>query len=367
MHAPKHADHYLVLDAARGIAALIIVFVHLRNRMLPYFVDSFGEAFLQKGFLAVDLFFLMSGLVICRAYEEKILTKSISFTSFFLTRLIRLWPLYALGTLLGLIYAWAMSYHASGEVFNLHINAISFVFNIFFLPSPINDVAPNDGLFRFNAASWSLFLEVAINLAYALYAVRFSTLKLSVIAVIAGSLLVVTSLAYGSTSMGWNWTNMHGGICRITFSFTLGILLCRFIRTIKMQLPSYSAPLLLFFLCAVLTTPFGKTSIYYDWACIFFIFPVFVFLSCFAIPLKPLAFFFHQLGRISYSVYILNMPLLFCFISIYHALGGQQPIPWTVGSLFIVSILVVSYLVCVLYDEPIRVRIRAWLARRYAF
>src|SRR5437879_3798779 len=50
--------------------------------------------------LAVDFFFLLSGFVIAHAYEKRLL-ETMSFCSFLVVRLIRLYPLILLGLLCG--------------------------------------------------------------------------------------------------------------------------------------------------------------------------------------------------------------------------------------------------------------------------
>ena len=111
--------HYLPLDAARGIAALAVMLYHFRKLVYPEVVMSNVPHLLQRSYLAVDLFFLMSGLVIARAYEPRLKTGAMSFSGFCVTRWIRLFPLYILGTLLGFAYALTKTHILSGESFTL--------------------------------------------------------------------------------------------------------------------------------------------------------------------------------------------------------------------------------------------------------
>ncbi|MGO8013281.1 acyltransferase, partial [Rhizobium ruizarguesonis] len=55
-------------------------------------------------YLAVDLFFCLRGFVIGHAYEKKLIQESsISANDFAIKRLIRLYPLYLLGLLIGVL------------------------------------------------------------------------------------------------------------------------------------------------------------------------------------------------------------------------------------------------------------------------
>ncbi len=83
---------YGTLDGLRGVAALAVVFGHL---FWPF------NLFLAHTYLAVDLFFLMSGFVLAATYERR-LAAGWGAGKFAVVRLRRLWPLYALGLVVGL-------------------------------------------------------------------------------------------------------------------------------------------------------------------------------------------------------------------------------------------------------------------------
>ncbi|TIW52974.1 MAG: acyltransferase, partial [Mesorhizobium sp.] len=90
---PATRHIYLNLDALRGVAAISVMLYHFS----PFIAD--GKV-LPSSYLAVDLFFLLSGFVIAHAYDRKI-ESGMGFGTF---RLIRLYPLYLAGTLLGAFY-----------------------------------------------------------------------------------------------------------------------------------------------------------------------------------------------------------------------------------------------------------------------
>ena len=92
--ASRHV--YLNLDAIRGVAAISVMLYHFS----PFLAD--GKV-LPSSYLAVDLFFLLSGFVIAHAYDRKI-ENGMGFGTFLAIRLIRLYPLYLAGTLLGFFY-----------------------------------------------------------------------------------------------------------------------------------------------------------------------------------------------------------------------------------------------------------------------
>ena len=61
--ATEAAPRFRALDGLRGVAALLVVLLHVEwpNHLT-------GNKFVQNGYLAVDLFFILSGLVISSNY-----------------------------------------------------------------------------------------------------------------------------------------------------------------------------------------------------------------------------------------------------------------------------------------------------------
>src|SRR5882757_3316593 len=89
----SEARVFHTLDALRGIAAIGVVTFHMKQLFAPIAASG--------GYLAVDLFFMMSGVVLSHAYEGRFRAGMGTF-DFMRTRLIRLYPLYFLGTMLGI-------------------------------------------------------------------------------------------------------------------------------------------------------------------------------------------------------------------------------------------------------------------------
>ena len=92
--------HYELLDALRGVAALMVVCYHVCEGY------AFAAGFpviegINHGYLAVDFFFLLSGFVVSYAYDSRWAT-TLTLPAFFKRRLIRLHPMVVMGTLCGL-------------------------------------------------------------------------------------------------------------------------------------------------------------------------------------------------------------------------------------------------------------------------
>ncbi|MCB2057920.1 MAG: acyltransferase [Novosphingobium sp.] len=84
-----HGARLSQLDGLRGIAALAIMLFHLAA------VFHTSGPFV-RGYLFVDLFFLLSGFVLAVSTERK-LASGIGALEFAASRFVRLWPLVAVG------------------------------------------------------------------------------------------------------------------------------------------------------------------------------------------------------------------------------------------------------------------------------
>ena len=112
---------FLGLDAMRGVAAVSVMLYHFS----PFLS---ADIILPGAYLAVDLFFVLSGFVICHAYHAK-LEAGMGVSRFCAVRLIRLYPLYIAATILGLLYIVARTvllHQAWAGPFDLLCIAVAF-------------------------------------------------------------------------------------------------------------------------------------------------------------------------------------------------------------------------------------------------
>ncbi|MGE0829924.1 MAG: acyltransferase family protein, partial [Hyphomonadaceae bacterium] len=149
-------ERFLALDGLRGIAAVAV--------LLRHFGSAAGPVRLPESYLAVDLFFLLSGFVLAHAYEQR-LRAGMSFWDFLKARFIRLYPLYFLGTAIGAAGAfWLASRNWGHAEFGEMLGSLSF--NLAFLPSAFHEHNP----FPYNGPAWSLFYEMLASVIFALAA-----------------------------------------------------------------------------------------------------------------------------------------------------------------------------------------------------
>ncbi len=161
------------LDALRGVAALAVVFFHWQNFFFegtsqsPHFVaenQPFYAVFrllYDRGDLAVDLFFSLSGFIFFWLYSERVAAHRLAPCSFFVLRASRLYPLHAL-TLLLVALGQAVHLRQSGSFFVYPFNdAHHFGLHLLLLSS----VGLERG-FSFNTPAWSISVEAVLYLLF---------------------------------------------------------------------------------------------------------------------------------------------------------------------------------------------------------
>jgi peptidoglycan/LPS O-acetylase OafA/YrhL len=292
---------FALLDALRGIAALVVLAYHLAQQRSLSALPHAG--------LAVDFFYTLSGCVIAFAYDAQVRDGRLSRGGFVRARARRLYPLLALGTAMG--FAVFL-----GAVFLRHTVPLkdaflAFGFALALLPCPLFPQWPT--AFPLNMAAWSLAFEAYVNLAYVLVA-RFLSQRVLLAIVAVGAVMVMTDIAhFGRLLGGTDKANFAFGAARVVYPFFAGILVFRW-RPLVVRPRRYVA----FALCgmlaaALLANPeqaFGIPPALYDGALALIGFPLLVW-SAAAIPLDGrVAQAARWLGLLSYPIYILQGPVL---------------------------------------------------------
>ncbi len=133
---------FFTLDGIRGVAALLVAQYHAKI--------FFCEYQQPEEYLAVDVFFVLNGVVLASAYEAR-LRDGMSLVQFSMRRLARLYPLYIVGSLITVVAylaGWRTSF--SGRDF-----ALLTVLAALFLPNPV--VGSPRQMYPLNNPAWSLF------------------------------------------------------------------------------------------------------------------------------------------------------------------------------------------------------------------
>jgi peptidoglycan/LPS O-acetylase OafA/YrhL len=218
----RKSPRFDLLDGLRGIAAVAVMIYH--------YTEIAGLRWLTGAWVAVDLFFVLSGFVIAYSYGKKILD-GMSFQQFIAVRLIRLGPLYVLGLIIGLIGAGLMSpAHQAAQLTETEI-AKAAILGLLWLPNyniaswPFGVGTPWAFVFPLNGPAWSLFFELFVNILFFSYVYRyrnFSSIKL----VFFASLVFITcTISFGIFNPGWSSRDFPFGFPRVIAEFFLGALI----------------------------------------------------------------------------------------------------------------------------------------------
>lgn len=365
--------HYELLDGLRGVAALMVLWYHV----FEGFAGSPIEQNFNHGYLAVDFFFILSGFVIGYAYDDR--WHKMSLRDFFKRRLIRLHPMVLMGIVLGTItFCIQGCEHWDGTHVALSTLMGAMLLALFMLPAlpghPL-EVRGNGEMFPLNGPTWSLFFEYIANILYALCLRRLSTRALTLLVVLCGggyTAFAVGNLSgFGHMGVGWSlldW-NLLGGLLRVTFSFSIGLLMSRRFRPTKVRGAFWLCSLLLFCLLAV--PHLGADGVLwrngvYDSFCVILCFPTIVWLAASGQTTDKLSSGICKfLGDISYPVYIVHYPFYYLFYA-WLWKDGFDARPafadvWPVALLLFLAMPVLAYALLKLYDEPVR----KWLTKRF--
>ena len=113
-------DEIRPLTGIRGVAALLVAVYHLNGPEAPAAlrIGGLGGVIVAHGYLAVDLFFVLSGYVIALSYGEMLRSwDARSYARFLIRRIARVYPLYAAITLaMGALLALGVSHEPVGRL-----------------------------------------------------------------------------------------------------------------------------------------------------------------------------------------------------------------------------------------------------------
>jgi peptidoglycan/LPS O-acetylase OafA/YrhL len=318
------AHRFAVLDGMRGVAAVAVLTIHAGDLFQPFRFRS--------GYLAVDLFFVLSGFVIAHSYENR----GLSAVQFLKVRWRRLYPLYALGTLAGALVAMIVP----GTVPPAFVPR-ALALNLALLPA----FGTGLRLFPLDFPAWSLMFEALANVAYA-YGKRF----MSVLIVACAIGMVIAERAYGSLAFGVDFDRWWIGLLRVGFAFPLGLLLYRLPRW-----KSWPAALPLGLTAVCLAVPSNGM---FDLAFILVGCPLLVQIgaSC-----RTQGGLFEWMGEVSYPLYVLHAPLLLIVVGMARGCGVDLTVyrPFS-GALFLVAAVGIAAMAARFFDQPVRA---AWRGR----
>ena len=362
--APK--GHYLILDALRGVAALVVVLFHICEAYNP---EHPLTQPINHGYLAVDFFFLLSGFVIAYAYDDR--WQTLGLGDFFKRRLIRLQPMVIMGMTVGALlfpFQAGSSFPLIGSTPAWEVVLVMLVgYTLIPLP-PSMDIRGWSEMHPLNGPAWSLFFEYVANILYAVGLRRLSNRQLAVLTVCAAAFLVQLAVfgKRGDLIGGWSVDpeQLHIGFARLLFPFMAGMLLMRLGKRVKVPGAFGLCALLL---VAALAFPRlgGADRLWlnglYESLCVIVVFPLIVAMGAGGTlaagwPTRIARW----LGDISYPLYITHYGFIYIYTQWVSEHSASAAYTKGIGALVFVGSIGLAYACLKLYDEPVR----KWLQRK---
>ena len=294
---------YEALDGLRGVAALCVLAYHAGLK-LPSAVDGRPAAF-AHGWLAVDLFFVLSGFVIAQAYGER-LAAGAGWRAFARARVRRLYPTYLVGLAVsvgGSSLAWMW-----GRL-EIPPAAVAGFAGLAVLLVPL--CAGPLAAFPLNPPTWSLLVEAVANAAYALGLRRAGVRGLAGV-VILGAAGLLTAVALGVAVNGGSRAGQLGqGLLRGAVSFSLGLLLHRLHADGRLaRLRGWPTLGLLGLAAAIFALPASRLDRVLELGFILLGSPLLVAAGVLSRPSPWTGRLCAVAGALSYPLYVLHAPLL---------------------------------------------------------
>ena len=286
------------LTSLRGVAAIFVIFYHLRE-----FIGF--DAFLKHGYLAVDFFFTLSGFVLALTYQKQFSNyervNGLCLMDFYIKRIVRIFPLHVF-VLLAMLALYATIAYVKAE--NILIGRFSidgFIQQLFL----VHNWGFSERLV-WNIPSWSISTEMFAYLVFPIIILGASnsSLKLQTVAIfllLAGLALIYRNA--GAVSIGDNIAQL--GIYRCLVEFCLGIYVYSFYSRGSMLVSSTKLLLVGSGIFTIAFTVLDLPNYYYAPLLL-----LFVFYGCInanrrytkILELPTLIW----LGEISYSVYLIH-------------------------------------------------------------
>jgi peptidoglycan/LPS O-acetylase OafA/YrhL len=360
-------EHLASLTPLRGIAALWVVLFHYCWHFPAVHPDRYTGA-VYKGYLAVDLFFMLSGFVISHVYH-RVFARQVTgrhYRDFLKARVARIYPLHL--TVLLLFVATALAERAAAYAHGGSVGPIPLVgersLGAFFA-----NLLMLQGIWArelsWNDPAWSISLEF---LAYLLFPLLFPSLwraRPGAKAGIAAMLLVVLGWLAYRTGDDFNQWNGLGAIMRCLPEFSIGALLYSAYRS-RVLAPVLAADTALLsgilLLCGLLQFAAPDVSII----------PLFALLILTAVGnqgrlgqlLNSAPFLW--LGNISYSLYLIHWFVLFVATEAMRVRPGTDiaKLPVNLSLALMIAMLAASLVLATISYRFIEVAGRRWLRER---
>jgi peptidoglycan/LPS O-acetylase OafA/YrhL len=344
------------LDGLRGLAAIVVMMSHAN--------EYFG-LWPSHPYLAVDVFFILSGFVIAHAYDAKIISGALSFASFVKRRVFRLYPSFIFSLALACVLL-VVTYAIKGQNAIAH-SIFVFASTSLFIPLAIGSSAM---LFAINSPYWSLFFEFIVNFVYAKFRPLLSLNNIYTLIAVSAVFVAISALNHNGLNVGFKSSIDHlvAGFSRAFFGIFLGLVLYLHRDKLLNRLPRINPAWPTLTVIALLTLPrAGNFNALLELALVFVAFPLLIVMASrhHETRLKSALL---TLGLVSYPLYVIHYPIakFIRFLierhELHSSVNALYPLP---GIMMIALMLTLSMMAVQFVETPSRAKLHsAWNALR---
>lgn len=303
----------------RGIAAVMVVMSHIKTKGYQFDVDSLR--WFDIGFSGVDLFFIISGFIMCYVTNNK----PISFTNFFGNRIKRIIPLYWVLTLISLFI-----YLTYPHLVNSSGGKTSIISSFTLIPN-------GDKLLIQNG--WTLSYEFLYYIIFSLFIMLTENRLLRYCGICTLILILVIIGFYTEPIIPFFKFITHN----LLLEFSFGILSFLIINNLKINKGLSILLIVLGLLALIINNNFitnmDPRSIYLG-VPMFLIFTGVVGLECYFLKTKAfLLNAFEFLGNVSFSLYLSHPFVLVLAARLLNSMNVKNPYVFT-------SLMIIISIVC---------------------
>lgn len=364
----NYLTEFIGLDLLRFILAVTVVVRHYYHFYGPFKDSPFNDFGLyisiepfynvlktiyNNGHYAVQVFWLISGLIFYTVYEKEISSKCISFGRFAFLRFTRLYPLHFL--MLLVVAALQLTYYnMHGEYFVYQINDLNrFFLQLFFIDAWL----PTDK-HSFNIPTWSVSVEVFVYIVYYLMSTASLTHGKKLWAIIVFTIFI-------------NAFDILLPFNRCLMFFFFGCLLARYmiegVSRMRLLLGNVVVTVVISIFAAVFRSQmveepgFLNVNFIYTFRLVFVSSAlVLLFIIAFrSMQSKFLVSLFKKLGNITYSIYLVHMPVQIAIFMLLRPTNYSVFNSPIILGIFLVSSIVAGWLVYEFFEKPAQRYLRA--------
>jgi peptidoglycan/LPS O-acetylase OafA/YrhL len=345
--------HFVALDGLRGVAAIAVAIYHGAGRFR-------ANELLPEAYLAVDFFFILSGLVVAYAYEDRL--KAGKTLDYLLRRAIRLYPMILIGAVLGA--SFYATYPDERGYVSLWLVAQLSALAILSLPLLQDNLFPaSHGIAPLNIPSWSLFFELFVNALYGAVAKYLTTPRIVAVIILAFPFECAGVYLFRGADFGFHISAFVWGFPRVIFPFFVGVLINRLVSRDNSRGNTLLPSMLAIALVLTFSTPITAHERLRELEDLVAIAVVYPMIIVFAMRTHLQGWqnsIFIRLGDLSFPIYLLHFPCLLWLDKIARRSGifpADHPYFWILMEITLSGALAIA--VSHVYDVPLR----AWLSK----